>query len=120
MKEGAQFATLTDIITKAWSDKTTKEYKVFKNLKKENLRDNMSNTELILNMLAEASAKDISVAINPKDFEESKEVAKQGGNVAKVARLELEAKTGREVVTSSNAKDALLGAKSPKELRAKK
>jgi hypothetical protein len=120
MKEGAQFASLTDIITKAWSDKTTKEYKVFKSLKKENLRDNMSNTELILNMLAEASAKDISVAINPKDFEESKEVAKQGGNVAKVARLELEAKTGREVVTSSNAKDALLGAKSPKELRAKK
>jgi hypothetical protein len=120
MKEGAQFATLTDIITKAWSDKTTKEYKVLKNLKMENLRDNMSNTELILNMLAEASAKDISVALNPKDFEESKEVAKQGGNVAKVARLELEAKTGRKVVTSSNAKDVLLGTKSPKELRAKK
>lgn len=107
LKEGQQFATLTDIITKAWSDKTTKEYKVLKGLKKENLRDNMTNTELILNMLAEASTKDISAAINPKDFEESKKVAKQGGNVAKVARLELEAKTGKKVVTSLNTKDVL-------------
>jgi hypothetical protein len=107
LKEGVQFATLTDIITKAWSDKTTKEYKVLKGLKKENLRDNMTNTELILNMLAEASTKDISAATNPKDFEESKKVAKQGGNVAKVARLELEAKTGKKVVTALNAKDAL-------------
>jgi hypothetical protein len=107
LKEGQQFATLTDIITKAWSDKTTKEYKVLKGLKKENLRDNMTNTELILNMLAEASTKDISAATNPKDFEESKKVAKQGGNVAKVARLELEAKTGKKVVTSLNAKNAL-------------
>ena len=107
LKEGVQFATLTDIITKAWSDKTTKEYKVLKGLKKETLRDNMTNTELILNMLAEASTKDISAATNPKDFEESKEVAKQGGNVAKVARLELEAKTGKKVVSALNAKDAL-------------
>jgi hypothetical protein len=107
LKEGVQFATLTDIITKAWSDKTTKEYKVLKGLKKENLRDNMTNTELILNMLAEASTKDISTATNPKDFEESKKVAKQGGNVAKVARLELEAKTGKKVVTTSNAKAVL-------------
>ena len=107
LKEGVQFATLTDIITKARSDKTTKEYKVLKGLKKENLRDNMTNTELILNMLAEASTKDISAATNPKDFEESKKVAKQGGNVAKVARLELEAKTGKKVVTALNAKDAL-------------
>jgi hypothetical protein len=107
LKEGVQFATLTDIITKAWSDKTTKEYKVLKGLKKENLRDNMTNTELILNMLAEASTKDISAATNPKDFEESKKVAKQGGNVAKVARLELEAKTGKKVVTTSNAKAVL-------------
>jgi hypothetical protein len=107
LKEGTQFATLTDIITKAWSDKTTKEYKVLKGLKKENLRDNMTNTELILNMLAEASTKDISVATHPKDFEESKKVAKQGGNVAKVARKELEAKTGKKVVTSLNAKDVL-------------
>jgi hypothetical protein len=107
VKEGLQFATLTDIITKAWSDKTTKEYKVLKGLKKENLRDNMTNTELILNMLAEASTKDISAATNPKDFEESKNVASQGGNVARVARLELEAKTGKKVVTSLNAKDVL-------------
>jgi hypothetical protein len=107
LKEGVQFATLTDIISKAWSDKTTKEYKVLKGLKKENLRDNMTNTELILNMLAEASTKEISAATNPKDFEENKKVAKQGGNVAKVARLELEDKTGKKVVTSLNAKDAL-------------
>ena len=107
LKEGVQFATLTDIITKAWSEKTTKEYKVLKGLKKENLRDNMTNTELILNMLAEASTKDISAATNPKDFEENKKVAKQGGNVAKVARLELEDKTGKKVVTSLNAKDTL-------------
>jgi len=75
LKEGQQFATLTDIITKAWSDKTTKEYKILKGLKKENLHDNMTNTELILNMLAEASTKDISQAVNPKDFETSKKVA---------------------------------------------
>ena len=107
LKAGVQFATLTDIITKAWSDKTTKEYKILKGLKKENLRDNMTNTELILNMLAEASTKDISVATNPTDFEESKVVARQGGNVARVARKELEAKTGKKVVTSLNAKTAL-------------
>jgi len=107
LKEGVQFATLTDIITKAWSDNTTKEYKMLKGLKKENLRDNMTNTELILNMLAEASTKDISVATNPKDFDESKKVAKQGGNVAEVARKELEARTGKKVVTSLNAKTAL-------------
>lgn len=106
-KEGTQFATLTDIITQAWSDNTTKEYKILKGLKKENLRDNMTNTELILNMLAEASTKDISAATNPKDFSESKKVAKQGGNVARVARKELEAKTGKKVVTSLNAKSAL-------------
>lgn len=107
LKEGVQFATLTDIITRAWSDKTTREYKMLKGLKKENLRDNMTNTELILNMLAEASTKDISAATNPKDFEESKKVAKQGGNVAKVARKELEAKTGKKVVSALNAKSAL-------------
>jgi len=107
LKEGVQFATLTDIITKEWSDKTTKEYKVLKGLKKENLRDNMTNTELILNMLAEAATKDISVATNPKDFDDSKKVAKQGGNVAKLARKELESKTGKKVVTSLNAKTSL-------------
>ena len=107
MREGVEYAILTDEITKAWSDKSVKDYKQLKWLKKENLRDNMTNTELILNMLAEASTKDISAATNPKDFEESKKVAKQGGNVAKVARLELEAKTGKKVVTSLNAKEAL-------------
>jgi hypothetical protein len=78
LKEGQQFATLTDIITKAWAGKTTKEYKILKGLKKENLRDNMTNTELILNMLAEASTKDISQAVSPKGFDESKKVAAQG------------------------------------------
>lgn len=107
LKEGVQFATLADVITKAWADKTTKEYKVLKGLKKENLRDNMTNTELILNMLAEASTKDISQAVKPESFHESKKIAKQGGNVAKVARKELEARTGKKVVTSLNTKKAL-------------
>jgi hypothetical protein len=108
LKEGVQFATLTDIITMAWSGKSTKEYKVLKGLKKESLRDNMTNTELILNMLAEASTKDISQAVNPKTFNESKKVASQGGNVAKVALKELEAKTGKKVVTGLNAKKLLV------------
>ena len=116
LKEGVQFATLTDIITKAWSDKTTKEYKILKGLKKENLRDNMTNTELILNMLAEASTKDISQAVNPEGFEESKKVAMQGGNVAKVAMKELEAKTGKKVVSSLNAKAILTEGKTVKKL----
>ncbi len=120
LKEGFQFATLTDIISKAWSDKTTKEYKILKGLKKENLRDNMTNTELILNMLAEASTKDISAATQPKDFEESKKVAKQGGNVANVARKELEAKTGKNVVTSINAKSILPENKTAKKFNHKK
>ena len=107
IKEGLEFATLTDIITKTWADKTTKEYKILKGLKKENLRDNMTNTELILNMLAEASTKDISQATNPANFEESKNVAFQGGNVAKVAKEALESKTGKKVVTNQNAKDIL-------------
>jgi hypothetical protein len=112
MKEGMHFSTLTDIITKAWSGNNTKEYKVLKGLKKENLRDNMTNIELILNMLAEASAKDISQATEPENFEDNKEVARQGGNVAKVARLELEARTGKKVVTSLSAKKALKAGKS--------
>jgi hypothetical protein len=107
LEEGVQFAALIDIITRAWADKTTKEYKILKGLKKENLRDNMTNTELILNMLAEASTKDISQALNPETFEESKKVARQGGNVAKVARKELEARTGKKVVTALNAKATL-------------
>lgn len=104
IREGQQFAILTDIITQSWSGKTTKEYKILKGLKKENLRDNMTNTELILNMLAEASTTDISKAVNPDTFEDNINVAKQGGNVANVARKELEAKTGQKVVSSSNAK----------------
>jgi len=112
VKEGQQFAILTDIITQSWSGKTTKEYKILKGLKKENLRDNMTNTELILNMLAEASTKDISKAVNPETFEDNINVAKQGGNVANVARKELEAKTGQKVVSNTNAK-LLLDAKKP-------
>ena len=119
LKEGQQFATLTDIITNAWAGKTTKEYKILKGLKKENLRDNMTNTELILNMLAEASTKDISQAVNPKDFEQSKKVARQGGNVANVARKELEAKTGKKVVTALNAKELLKGKGVPEKLKPK-
>ncbi|MBS4061032.1 MAG: Bro-N domain-containing protein [Bacteroidetes bacterium] len=117
LKEGQQFATLTDIITQAWAGKTTKEYKILKGLKKENLRDNMTNTELILNMLAEASTKDISQAVEPQNFEESKKVAKQGGNVAKVAMLELEAKTGKKVVTALNAKSILPENKTAEKLK---
>lgn len=105
VKEEAQFATLTDIITQAWAGKTTKEYKNFKGLKKESLRDNMTNTELILNMLAEASAKDISQAVEPETFEENVQVAFEGGTVARVAREELEARTGKKVITSRNAKN---------------
>lgn len=119
LKEGTQFATLTDIITKAWSGKTTKEYKVLKGLKKENLRDNMTNTELILNMLAEASTKDISQAANPTTFKDSAKIAKQGGTIAGNARKALEAKTGKKVVTTLNAKAALNPA-SFKELKKKK
>ncbi|MCF6183048.1 MAG: Bro-N domain-containing protein [Bacteroidales bacterium] len=118
LKEGIQFATLTNIITKAWADKTTKEYKILKGLKKENLRDNMTNTELILNMLAEASTKDISDAVQPKNFSQSKKVAQQGGNVANVARKELEAKTGKKVISPLNAKTFLEDKK--KNLTAKK
>ena len=116
MKEGLQFAVLTDIITKTWSGKSTKEYKKLKDLKKENLRDHMTNTELILNMLAEASTKDISQAFNPENFDENVEVAKKGGDVAKVARERLEESTGKKVVTSQNAKALLNKNKPPKNL----
>ena len=116
MKEGLQFAVLTDIITKTWSGKSTKEYKKLKDLKKENLRDHMTNTELILNMLAEASTKDISQAVNPQNFDENIDVAKKGGDVAKVARERLEESTGKKVVTSQNAKALLNKNKPPKNL----
>ena len=107
LQEGIQFATLTDIIYKTWADKTAKEYKQFKGLKKENLRDNMSNKELVLNMLAELSTKEISEVNNPETFDEHTEVAKQGGTIARNARIELEAKTGQAVVSPVNAKKIL-------------
>ena len=93
LQEVAEFAILTDIIYKTWTDKTSKEYKKFKSLKKENLRDNMTNKELILNMLAELSTKEISEVTNPESFPEHEDVAKRGGNIAKEARLKLEAET---------------------------
>ncbi|MBO7570653.1 MAG: Bro-N domain-containing protein [Bacteroidales bacterium] len=107
MEEGMQFASLTDIITKAWSGKTTKEYKKYKGLKKENLRDNMTNTELILNMLAETATTDLSKSHNPQTFEENVTVAQKGGNVARSARMELEKELGKSVVSPLNAKTYL-------------
>lgn len=107
LQEGVQFATLTDIIYKTWADKTAREYRQFKGLKKENLRDNMTNKELVLNMLAELSTKEISEVVQPDSFDEHKAVAKQGGSIARNARLELEMKTGKAVVSPQNAKGAL-------------
>src|SRR5574344_499951 len=107
LQEGVQFATLTDIIYQTWSDMTARQYKQFKGLKKENLRDNMTNKELVLSMLAEISTKEISESKNPKTFNEHKKVAKSGGEIARNARKELEAKTGKKVISSLNAKDVL-------------
>lgn len=107
LEEGKQFATLTNIITQTWSGFGVRDYKALKGLKKENLRDNKTNTELILNMLAEASTKEISEATDPQSFVEHMTVAHKGGSVAKNARLELERSTGRNVVTSLNAKTTL-------------
>ena len=103
LEEGLHFATLTDINYKSWSDMTSKEYKRFKGLRKENLRDNMTNKELVLNMLAELSTKEISEASEPDTFSEHINVAQQGGEVARNARLELEAKTGKSVISPLNA-----------------
>ena len=103
LEEGLHFATLTDIIYKSWSDMTSMEYKRFKGLRKENLRDNMTNKELVLNMLAELSTKEISEASEPDTFSEHINVAQQGGEVARNARLELEAKTGKSVISPLNA-----------------
>lgn len=105
IKKGLEFAILTDEITKSWADMTTKEYKKLKDLKKENLRDNMTNVELVLNMLAEVTTTEISKERNPETFEESKTIAKQGGEVAKNARLNIEKQLGHKVVTSKNAKN---------------
>ena len=104
VEEGVQYASLTDIIYQAWAGRTTKEYKRYKGLKKENLRDNMTNEELILNMLAELSTTSITKAKNPQTLDENKQCAKEGGNVARVAREELESKTGRQVVSPLSAK----------------
>lgn len=103
--QGQQYASLTDIITAAWSGRTTKQYKHLKGLHKENLRDNMTNVELLLNSLAEASATEISKKENPQGYGQNADVAKRGGNVAKAARNQLESQLGHSVVTSLNAKD---------------
>ena len=103
VKKGVEYAILTDEITRAWSGMTTRQYKKLKGLKKENLRDNMSTTEIILNMLAETSTKDISQASKPETFEENIEIARRGGNVAGIAKQALEAETGKPVITSQNA-----------------
>lgn len=108
LKEGVQFATLTDIIYQAWSDMTAKEYKDFKGLKKESLRDNMTNKELVLNMLAELSTKEISESKQPSTFSEHRQVAKSGGEIARNARIELETKTGKNVISPLTAKDGIL------------
>ncbi len=107
LKEGVQFASLTDIIYQTWSGKTSKEYKKFKGLKKEGLRDNMTNKELVINMLAELSTKEISAVSDPQTMADHKSIAFRGGNIAKEARLKLEAETGKEVVSRLNAKKIL-------------
>ena len=105
VKAGNEYAILTNEISKAWSGMTTREYKGFKGLKKENLRDNMSTTELILNMLAETATKDIAEATNPQGLDENKQVAQDGGSIAGDARKSIEARTGKPVITSKNAID---------------
>ena len=108
VKEGVEYATLTDIITHEWSGMTTKQYKHHKGLKKESLRDNMTNVELALNMLAEASTTEISRQKNPKGFRQSAKVAQEGGSVAAAARKQLESKTGKSAISSEKASDYLL------------
>ena len=107
-KEGVEYATLTDIITREWSGMTTKQYKHHKGLKKESLRDNMTNVELALNMLAEASTTEISKQKNPIGFKQSAQVAQEGGSVAAAARKQLESKTGKSAISSEKASDYLL------------
>lgn len=109
VKKGLEYALLTDEITKAWAGLTTKEYKRLKNLKKENLRDNMTNIELVLNMLAEASTTEISKTQNSKSFEQHKKIANAGGKVAYRARKELEEQTGKKVITNTNQKTRIKG-----------
>ena len=104
---------MTDVIYKTWADKTAKEYKQHKGLKKENLRDNMNNKELIMSMLAELSTKEISEAVQPQTLDEHESVAKRGGGVARQARLKLEAETGKKLVSQQNAKQLRALAQSP-------
>lgn len=120
MQEGVQFATLTDIIYQTWAEKSAKEYKRFKGLKKENLRDNMTNTELILNMLAETATTDLSREKNPSGFAENAQVAQEGGKVAKVAREQLESQLGHSVISPLSAKKVLQIDKNRKEEQQKK
>ena len=117
--EGLEFASLTDIITREWSGFTTKQYKHYKGLKKENLRDNMTNLEIALNILAEASATEISKDRNPKGYNAQTQVAKEGGSVAKAARKQLESKLGRSVITKDKASDYLLPEGSEEERKDK-
>ena len=105
IEKGIEYAILTDEITKAWSGMTTKGYKNLKGLKKENLRDNMTTLEIVLNMLAEATTTELTKATNPQGLEENKKVAKEGGSVAGNARKEIEQKTGKSIITSKNAVD---------------
>lgn len=113
LQEGTQFAFLTDVIYKTWANKTAREYKQHKGLKKENLRDNMTNKELIMSMLAELSTKEISEAVQPQTMDDHEDVAKRGGGVAKQARLKLEAETGKKLVSSQNAKQLRALAQKP-------
>ena len=113
LQEGPQFAFLTDVIYKTWADKTAKEYKQHKGLKKENLRDNMTNKELIMSMLAELSTKEISEAVQPQTLDDHESVAKRGGGVARQARLKLEAETGKKLVSPQNAKQLRALAQNP-------
>ena len=108
VQEGLEYASLTDIITREWSGFTTKQYKHFKGLKKENLRDNMTNLEIALNILAEASTTELSKQRNPKGYKQQTKVAKEGGSVAKAARNQLESKLGRSVISKDKASDYLL------------
>jgi BRO family, N-terminal domain len=108
LQEGPEFAFLTDVIYKTWAEKTAKEYKQFKGLKKENLRDNMTNKELVMSMLAELSTKEISEAMQPQTLDDHEDVAKRGGGVARQARLKLEAETGKKLVSPQNAKQLQL------------
>jgi hypothetical protein len=117
IKRGMDFAVLTDIITKAWSGKTVKQYKKHKNLKKENLRDHMTNLELVLNMLAEATTTEISKEKKPNTIDETKEIAKQGGTIAGNTRKQIEAKTGKKIVSPLNAKNIIDGKSKKKKLK---